>query len=661
MSREASPSLDERLASLEAHLAEENPVLQDAVRSFRKLDRVARGLGVLDREQSFATRVSWWPLISILGTFSSGKSTFINHYIGQKVQSTGNQAVDDKFTVICFGREDEPRVLPGRALDSEPRFPFYRISASIDEVIAGEIQRLDVYLQLKTCNSERLRGKILIDSPGFDADAQRTSTLRITDHIIDLSDLVLVFFDARHPEPGAMRDTLDHLVTQTLERADFNKFLYILNQIDSAAREDNPEQVFGAWQRALAQKGLTAGRFYSIYDPDSAAPIPDESLRRRFESKRETDMRAISQRMDQVNVERAYRIAGMLEETANVMSGQLVAGLYAARDTWRRRVLLYDALLLGVIALAAIVGTLALGYWAGPRFQPPWTGTPEENLVLVGLAIALALVLLGILHALLRQLAGRQVLKALQRQRPLGIRNEWLERAFDANLRSKRPFFLLRPRGYGRSARKALASVKREASRLLQALNDRFLLLGLLVALTGCVATVESPSDPPPADARAVLLLDHGYHSSLVLGRVDDRMVRYVYGEWRWYALGETGFFRVFPTLLVPTQAALGRRVLAGPATRDGVRLEVRVGIDELHQFYADPARTDALIEALDALFQANRDTLHYNPMHDVEFVEHPERYRLGNNSNHYVADWLRQLGIEVRGSPMIGRWRVED
>jgi len=189
----------------------------------------------------------------------------------------------------------------------------------------------------------------------------------------------------------------------------------------------------------------------------------------------------------------------------------------------------------------------------------------------------------------------------------------------------------------------------------------RILLLGLLVALAGCVATVEAPSDPPPADARAVFLLDHGYHSSLVLGRADNSIVRYVYGEWRWYALGETGFFRVFPTLLVRTQAAFGRRVLAGPATRDGVRREVRVGIDELHQFHADPACADALIEELDALFEAHRDTLHYNPMHDVEFVEHPERYRLGNNSNHYVADWLRQLGIEVRGSPMIGRWRVED
>ena len=141
--------------------------------------------------------------------------------------------------------------------------------------------RIDAYLQLKTSASAALRGKILIDSPGFDADAQRTSTLRITDHIIDLSDLVLVFFDARHPEPGAMRDTLDHLVSKTISRQDSGKFLYILNQIDTTAREDNPEEVVAAWQRALGERGLTAGRFYTVYNEEASNPIPDEALRRR--------------------------------------------------------------------------------------------------------------------------------------------------------------------------------------------------------------------------------------------------------------------------------------------------------------------------------------------------------------------------------------------
>jgi predicted GTPase len=117
-------------------------------------------------------------------------------------------------------------------------------------VAGGEGGRSDAYLQLKTCPSERLRGRILIDSPGFDADRQRTATLRIVDRIIDLSDLVLVFFDARHPEPGAMRDTLSHLAANTIKRADSGKFLFILNQIDMTARGDNPEDVVAAWQQA---------------------------------------------------------------------------------------------------------------------------------------------------------------------------------------------------------------------------------------------------------------------------------------------------------------------------------------------------------------------------------------------------------------------------
>ena len=200
--------LETRLESLENHLRTENPVLLSAVQSFRKLDTISRRLGFLGDHESHATRIPWWPLVAILGTYSSGKSTFLNDFLGQAVQPTGNQAVDDRFSVLCFGKEQDVRVLPGVALDADPRFPFYKMSRAIEEISAGEGSRIDAYLQLKACSSEALRGKIFIDSPGFDADQQRTATLRITDRIIDLSDLVLVFFDARHPEPGTMQDTL---------------------------------------------------------------------------------------------------------------------------------------------------------------------------------------------------------------------------------------------------------------------------------------------------------------------------------------------------------------------------------------------------------------------------------------------------------------------
>jgi hypothetical protein len=470
-----SSQLEQRVRSLEQHLEHENPVLLEAVRSFRQLDEVAYRLGLLDRDESFATRVPWWPLVSLLGTFSSGKSTFINHYLGTRLQSTGTQAVDDKFTVICFSSDGSSRVLPGLALDADPRFPFYQISGDIEAVAAGEGRRVDAYLQLKTCPSEELRGKILIDSPGFDADAQRTSTLRITDHIIDLSDLVLVFFDARHPEPGAMQDTLEHLVTNTINRPDSNKFLYVLNQIDAAAREDNPEEVFAAWQRALAQRGLTAGRFYRVYSPEAAIPIEDPVRRARFEEKRDADLAEIHGRMRQVEVERAYRIIGVLEKTAKSIEGDWVPRLQAAKEAWKRRVLWTDAVIAGVVLVVGLAWSIHAGWWQGLSLAPPWlAGTSGAATVALwtGAAAVVALAVYG--HFVVRRLVASRIAHGLGRDIPHAPTREALRKAFRRNTRPLRPLLFTRPAGWGQRMRRRIAEVLAEADRYVQTLNDRF-------------------------------------------------------------------------------------------------------------------------------------------------------------------------------------------
>ena len=146
----ASPIIESRLKHLESHLQQENPVLLSTVQSFRLLDKVAYQLGLLDREDSYATQIPWWPLVSVLGTFSAGKSSFINHYLQFPLQRSGNQAVDDKFTVICYSREKNAHSLPGVALDADPRFPFYQISDEIELVAEGDGQRIDSYMQLTT-------------------------------------------------------------------------------------------------------------------------------------------------------------------------------------------------------------------------------------------------------------------------------------------------------------------------------------------------------------------------------------------------------------------------------------------------------------------------------------------------------------------------------
>ncbi len=186
------------------------------------------------------------------------------------------------------------------------------------------------------------------------------------------------------------------------------------------------------------------------------------------------------------------------------------------------------------------------------------------------------------------------------------------------------------------------------------------LLLLLSVLLTGCVGTVTRPDTDRIEQPRSAFLLDHGRHASLVLTREDDSLVRYLYGEWRWYALQDTGFFRVWPTLFFPTQAALGRKELTGPAGKHTIRRQIPVVIREIHELPAEADRIDELDRRLKQRFEDAIDTLHHNPDYDLRFVHDPVDYTVFYNSNHVVADWLRELGIEVRGNPIWGWWRVE-
>jgi hypothetical protein len=469
--RGPNKTIRKQLKSLELHLQEENPILVSAVDGFRQLSRIGYAMGLLDSNESYATQIPWWPLVSVLGTFSAGKSTFVNQYLSYPLQDTGNQAVDDKFTVVCYSGEKEVRTLPGLALDADPRFPFYQTSDELEKVETGQGNRVDAYLQLKTCSSDTLKGRILIDSPGFDADEQRSATLRLTNHIIDLSDLVLVFFDARHPEPGAMSDTLAHLVRATKDRADSSKFLYILNQIDTTAREDNPEEVVGAWQRAVAREGLTAGRFYSIYDPEAAVPIEDEALRRRFEWKRDQDLSEIHHRIERVSVERAYRIVGALEKRAQEIEDHYVPTLRGLVARWRRGVLTWDA---GWLALAALIGV-------GIAFLPPAALKTLKHGVDLALAkplyvLVTAIAVSGIglyLHFLARRWSANKVLREIKQENSQE-EAERLSRAFKHNTTLWRSIFDPDPAGWSGRNRKALTAIISSANRLVQSLNDRF-------------------------------------------------------------------------------------------------------------------------------------------------------------------------------------------
>jgi hypothetical protein len=324
-------------------------------------------------------------------------------------------------------------------------------------------------------------GKIIIDSPGFDADGQRNEILRLTDHIVDLSDLVLVFFDARHPEPGAMQDTLDHLVGNTINRSDSEKFLYILNQMDTAAREDNPEDVVAAWQRALAAKGLTAGRFYTIYNPEIAVSIDDEAVRQRFENKCNNDRAAIFERMHQVEVERSYRIVGALETIASDIERQVVPAVKEAMRKWMKMVLTIDFVILSIFVALLFIGSKWFDTWS--LFSYDFAGDKTTSAMKLGAVVLAAL----LVHFSVRRFSARYVAKKLDATLSSGKSQAGsaagniassmagnIKSAFLRNTQILRSIFRPSPVGWSMRTRRTLEKVTADASDFIQTMNDRY-------------------------------------------------------------------------------------------------------------------------------------------------------------------------------------------
>jgi hypothetical protein len=274
-----------------------------------------------------------------------------------------------------------------------------------------------------------------------------------------------------------MHDTLDHLVSQTIVRPDSNKFLYILNQIDATAKEDNPEDVVASWQRALAQAGLTAGRFFRIYDKEAAIPIDDEALRARFESKRDEDMAEIYARMQQVEVDRAYRIVGILEQTVHDITEKVVPKLQGMLKQWRRRVLWTDGIVFGAMLAGVLVWTLATGQWWGLSFTHPFWSTLLSEPVWRWVALGVVIVVAGSIHLAVRHFAARSVIAKLRRETSDMREQDLLDNfiaAFRKNTSIWHSVLHTRPVGWGRRAQRRLKEVLIEANRYVQDLNDKF-------------------------------------------------------------------------------------------------------------------------------------------------------------------------------------------
>lgn len=180
----------------------------------------------------------------------------------------------------------------------------------------------------------------------------------------------------------------------------------------------------------------------------------------------------------------------------------------------------------------------------------------------------------------------------------------------------------------------------------------------LLLFLSGCGTTyLQPPADPP--DPRAVFVVDHGRHTSLVLVTDAGDMVRYAYGDWRYYADQDTRLRSGVAALFCRTPSTLARRELAGPPEETILLARLRVGVQTIHLLEVRGADADRLRAELDALHAQGVDRHQYVAVYDLVFAPHPEPYTWRNNSATKIGAWLEELGVKVKGPALLSRWEV--
>ncbi len=162
-------------------------------------------------------------------------------------------------------------------------------------------------------------------------------------------------------------------------------------------------------------------------------------------------------------------------------------------------------------------------------------------------------------------------------------------------------------------------------------------------------------------DPRQVFLIDHGTHSSIAIETAAGDMVRYAYGDLRYYATRDTSLAAGAAAVLIATPATLGRAALAGPAQTDNLRRQLVVLVETIYPLEVEAAQADRLMTKLDQLHQASAAEHISVPAYGLTFATHPDDYVWYRNSSTVIAGWLEEMDVAVFGWRLLANWRLAE
>jgi hypothetical protein len=431
----ADKTVSKHLINLEKQFAATDPVLQKAAKVFQELDQFENEMGLIGNDETTARKTSWWPLISTLGGYSPAKSEYINRYLGVNLHTARH-----KFSVLQYTPQAVTATLPGTALDADHRLPFYQIGREIEQLVVGEGSRLNNYLELVTVNSLTLKNKLIIDTPVLNPVTETSVTALLRKHVLDNSDLVLVFTDLFEADVALISD----IVTEIVAQQESNKFLFVIDHSEITLDPLKSQEISASWQRRLAEFGIHTGQFFVLSQGGGNFDI--------------------DQRVNNLNNDRSYRILANLEKSIRDVEDVILEEVEASITLWKERCNATTLIIVAffiVLLVFAEIATGILDLLFDPIIGPA---------VLVGFTLLITPV-----HIMISRFHGKLIINQLhKRQKQLNMAED-LAGLFEQSLSFWRILLPINsPVGKNKKNRKKLAAMVEETKDLVQALNDQF-------------------------------------------------------------------------------------------------------------------------------------------------------------------------------------------
>ncbi len=310
------------------------------------------------------------PMVLMVGNHSSGKSSFLNHLLGEDVQMTGLAPTDDAFTILAHGAKGER---DGRAIVSDPDLPYAGL-ASFGPTFLSHVKQ-------RTRNAEILERVTLVDSPGMIDSVKEQQEGRGYDFpgvvrwFAERADIVIVFFDP--DKPGTTGETLEVFTSALHDMG--HKLRIVMNKVDLLRGIQDFARAYGAlcWNLGKVMPRKDLPLVYTNYTPVEGAPppaLPLDDFDRSREALKAEIREAPAVRVDGM-VSRLAEHAARLRVHAHIMD----AAVKEARATRLRN---YGTATLISLAFG---GLAALAAWSSPNWS-----VRAASITLVVVSVALS-------------------------------------------------------------------------------------------------------------------------------------------------------------------------------------------------------------------------------------------------------------------------------